>query len=315
MLRTPATVLLTVMSFAALSSAQQKPNYSGNWKLNVAKSEFGILPPSKSETAVIDHKDPAIKIDMNVDGAQGETKYTIDTDTAGKEVVVRIGIREMKTKAAWEGQVLVLNSKLDFSGQEITLKNVMNLSSDGQILTQNIHLTSSMGDVDQKKVFEKQSGDMPVKTTEAPKAIAPTPSISTGPKPNLSGVWILNVAKSDFGVIPGPESRMDKIEHNEPALKLTVQEKGPQGDRSYALNLINDGKEAPVEANGLELKITNTWEGSALVSLIKLKVQEQDINIRQVTTLSADGKTLTNKNHIVSAMGEMDQTEIYEKQQ
>lgn len=315
MLRTPAIVLLTVISFAALSSAQPKPNYSGNWKLNVAKSEFGILPAPKSETAVIDHKDPALKMDMNVDGAQGENKYIIDTDTNGKEIVVRMGIRDVKMNAVWEGQAVVLNSKVDYNGQEIIVKNMMNLSSDGQILTQNLHMTSAMGEVDQKLVFEKQSGDMPMKTVEAPKAIAPTPAISSGPKPNLSGVWILNVAKSDFGVIPGPESRMDKIEHSEPALKLTVQEKGGQGDRTYALNLTNDGKETTVDASGLELKITNTWEGSALVSMIKLKIQEQDINIKQVTTLSADGKTLTNKNHIVSAMGEMDQTEIYEKQQ
>ena len=175
-------------------------------------------------------------------------------------------------------------------------------------------MTSAMGEVDQKLLFEKQSGDMSAKTAEAPKAIAPTiPAPSSGPKPNLSGVWRLNIAKSDFGVIPGPESRTDTIVHSEPALKLSVEENGPQGERNYVLNLMNDGNEAPVEANGLALKITNTWEGSALVSMIKLKIQEQDINIKQITTLSADGKTLTNKNHIVSAMGEMDQTEIYDK--
>ena len=38
------------------------------------------------------------------------------------------------------------------------------------------------------------------------------------------------------------------------------------------------------------------------------------MTIKQVSTLSADGKTLINKNHTMSPMGEMDQTEVYDKQ-
>ncbi|MCL5743643.1 MAG: hypothetical protein M1541_06915, partial [Acidobacteria bacterium] len=35
-------------------------------------------------------------------------------------------------------------------------------------------------------------------------------------KPNLSGTWKLNVTKSDFGPLPAPSARTDKIEHSDP---------------------------------------------------------------------------------------------------
>ena len=39
--------------------------------------------------------------------------------------------------------------------------------------------------------------------------------------PNLSGTWTLQVDKSDFGMMPGPTSRTDVIDHQEP--KLTIK--------------------------------------------------------------------------------------------
>ena len=37
---------------------------------------------------------------------------------------------------------------------------------------------------------------------------------SLAAKPNFSGTWTLNVSKSDFGMLPGPTSRTDVIEHD-----------------------------------------------------------------------------------------------------
>src|SRR5205807_10390867 len=144
--------------------------------------------------------------------------------------------------------------------------------SDGKTLTQTVHFSSPMGEADQKAVFEKQDGGAATSTatTSAPATItagttAPAKA-SSGSKPNFSGVWKLNVAKSDFGVLPGPESRTDTIEHTEPAIKIATKEEGPQGKRDYVISLTTDGKEnTNTPGPGVELKSTSNWEGNALV--------------------------------------------------
>ena len=41
--------------------------------------------------------------------------------------------------------------------------------------------------------------------------------------PNFSGEWKLNTSKSDFGPLPGPSTRTDKIAHVHPDLKITTR--------------------------------------------------------------------------------------------
>lgn len=312
MLRRSVTLTFIFTSLAALLLAQEKPNFSGTWKLNVAKSDFGVLPPPESQTSIIEHHDPAFKMTVSAVTAQGKMDYALESTTDGKETAVKMGPRDVKLAFSWDGPALNVNSKLMFNDQEVTLKSVWTLSADGKTLTQNVHINSPMGELDQKQVFDKQSGDsMPTATSQSmPKA---TDSAS-GPKPDFSGVWKLNAAKSDFGVMPGPDTRTDTIEHTGTHVKLSRNETTPDGPRKYVINSQTDGTEVVNNFGGTEAKVTGTWEGTALVVVTKLKFQEQDVTIKQVSTLSEDGKTLINKNHLVSAMGEMDQKEVYEKQ-
>jgi hypothetical protein len=297
---------LTVLT-AGAGFAQSKPDFSGTWKLNVAKSDFGPLPAPTSRVDVIQHADPSLKDSVTADTAQGKQEYTATYTTDAKEVVNKIGPREVKSTVAWEGNTLVVNSKTSFNDNDITVKSVWSLSADSKTLTQNIHFTSAMGEADQKQIFDKQEGSAtPATTTTATK-------VSGGPKPNFSGVWKLNVAKSDFGVIPGPESRTDTIDHTDPSLKIATKEEGPQGKRDYVMVLTTDGTEN-VNNPGIEIKSTSTWEGPALVTNTKLKFQDNDVAIKNVMTLSDDGKTLTVNSHLTSAMGETDQKFVYEKQ-
>ncbi len=320
MIRRLGTTIILWTSLAALLLAQPKPNFSGTWKLNVAKSDFGILPPPESQTSIIDHNDPALKMTVDAVTAQGKMNYIVDATTDGKENSVKMGPRDVKLALSWDGPALNVNSKLMFNDQEVTLKSGWTLSADGKTLTQNVHITSAMGELDQKMVFDKQTGDsMPVATSQAmPKATeSPKPmsaALASGPKPNFSGVWKLNAAKSDFGVLPGPDKRTDTIEQTATTVKLSRDENMPDGPRTYVINSATDGTEVANKFGPMEAKVTGNWEGSSLLIVTKLKVQEQDVTLKQVSTLSEDGKTLTNKIHLVSAMGEMDQTEVYDKQ-
>jgi hypothetical protein len=303
--------VLCVAAFATSMVAQSKPNFSGTWKLNVSKSSYDPLPAPDSRTDVILHNEPTIKIDVDSKGGQGDFVGTINYTTDGKEVTNHLGPREIKSTLAWEGNNLVVNSKLMFNDAEVSIKNVWTLSDDGKTLTQNAHITSPMGEFDQKIVSEKQDGGVVVaKAAPAPVAGAPA---SSGVKPNFSGTWKLDISKSDFGVLPPPNSHVDVIEHNEPVLKVSTSEDGQQGKQDYTLNLTTDGKEATNNAGGLELKSILTWEGSNLVENIKLKFQDNDVTVRDVWQLSDDGKTMIHNAHFVSPMGEMDTKLVFAK--
>ncbi|MGI8745003.1 MAG: hypothetical protein ACR2NN_21020 [Bryobacteraceae bacterium] len=307
---------LTVL-IAGASFAQSKPDFSGTWKLNVEKSDFGPLPAPTSRIDVIQHSDPVLKDSVTADTAQGKQEYIANYTTDGKEALNKLGPLQVKSTLTWEGNNLVVNSKATVNENDIAIKSVWSLSADGKTISQMVHLTSPMGEADQKWILEKQDGAAATSaassTASLPASTATAAKISGGPKPNFSGTWKLNVAKSDFGVIPGPESRTDIIDHNDPSLKIATKEDGPQGKRDYVMVLTTDGKEN-VNNPGIEIKSASTWEGPALVTNTKLKFQENDIAIKNVMTLSDDGKTLTVNAHLSGPMGEADQKFVYEKQ-
>src|SRR5579864_7481673 len=127
-MRKVMVAVLSVTAFAASVVAQSKPNFSGTWKLNVSKSDFGVLPGPDSRTDVIEHNDPAMKVNSSQEGAQGKIDATLNYTTDGKEVTNHVGPREIKSTVVWEGSNLVVNSKLTFQDNDVTIKNVWTLS-------------------------------------------------------------------------------------------------------------------------------------------------------------------------------------------
>jgi hypothetical protein len=303
------TIVGVIVSVTSLA-AQSKPNFTGTWKLNVAKSDFGVLPPSNGRTDVIDHQEPNLKDSVSDDGAQGQQNYTLVMTTDGKEAINKPGGLDMKSTAAWDAANLVVNAKLQFQGSDVSIKTTWGLSEDGKTLTENVHLESPMGETDQKLVYEKQEGAAIAAGMKSAAVAAST----SGARPNYSGTWKLNVSKSDFGPIPGPDSRTDVIEHNDPVLKVSTAQEGAQGKQEYTLNMSTDGKEATNTPGGLEVKTIGGWEANNLVMNIKLRVQDNDVAVKATWLLSEDGKTLTQNQHLSTAMGELDQKMVFEKQ-
>lgn len=136
--------------------AQAKPNFSGTYKLNVDKSDFGPLPPPTSITLNIDHADPDLKVSTSSSGPQGDQNYDMKYTTDGKESTNKVGPMEAKSTCTWDGDDLAVNTNLDANGMQIGIKGKWSLSSDGKTLTQNAHINSPQGEVDIKYIFDKQ---------------------------------------------------------------------------------------------------------------------------------------------------------------
>ena len=133
-------------------------------------------------------------------------------------------------------------------------------------------------------------------------------------KPNFSGKWELDVAKSEFGALPGPSSRTDVIDHQEPKVKITVTVKGPQGERTFERNYTTDGKENTNTQFNMEVKSKTHWEGKVLVTELKLEIQGNPLEIKEQWELSEDGKVLVIKRDLKSSQGDTSQKLVFSKQ-
>jgi hypothetical protein len=146
--------LMALPLFSVFS--QQKPDLSGTWKLNVPKSDFGVLPGPTSRTDVITYKEPSITDHVTTEGDQGKQDYTVSYSTDGKETANTFGQLAAKSTAKWEGNNLVINSKVKFNDTDVDVVSTWVLSADGKTLTVSAHISSTMGETDQKLTYEKQ---------------------------------------------------------------------------------------------------------------------------------------------------------------
>ncbi len=150
----PFLIFCAVLALALRADA--KPNFSGSWKLNVAKSDFGPMPAPEKRTDRVSHEDPALKVSTTQVGQQGEFSYELAYKTDGTESVNSLRGNEFKSVAKWEGDKLVINTKGSFGGNEFTSKSTWTLAPDGKTITIESHFSSSMGEGDTRQVFDKE---------------------------------------------------------------------------------------------------------------------------------------------------------------
>jgi hypothetical protein len=156
-MRTALKTAFVIASFASLALAADKPNFSGDWALDAAKSEFGPMPPPSTMTRKVDHNDPALSYTQAVSGGpQGDQTVTMKYTTDGKESTNELMGNPVKATAKWDGGALVISAKADFGGAEIALVDKWTLSDDGKILTDVMHIASPQGEFDITYVMNKK---------------------------------------------------------------------------------------------------------------------------------------------------------------
>jgi len=138
------------------AAAQAKPNFTGEWKLIPAKSDFGMMPAPTSALASVTHNEPSLKVAMKTTSERGEFTSNNAYTTDGKECVNQGRMGEMKSTLKWDGDALVIETKADFGGNAVTITDKWTLSEDGKTLTISRHFASPQGEGDAKQVYEKQ---------------------------------------------------------------------------------------------------------------------------------------------------------------
>jgi hypothetical protein len=147
-----ATVLAVLLAVGGQGSA--KPNFSGEWKMNATKSDFGVLPPPSSMRRTITHAEPTLSIVEDQRSDLGDVSTTRKYVTDGTPTTFMSQGADVKSSATWDGDALVVVSKVDAVG--LSFNDRMTLSPDGRTLVSNVHISSPQGEVDIMVAFEKQ---------------------------------------------------------------------------------------------------------------------------------------------------------------
>jgi len=140
-------------------AADTKPDFSGEWKLNIDKSNFGPMPPPESETRTIEHADPSLNVKSVQVGGIGDMTTEMKFSTDGKESVNTVktpnGDLTIKTTMSWEGKALIAKSTFDIQGMDVHSEDHWELSEDGKTMTVNQKIVTPQGDFEASRVYDK----------------------------------------------------------------------------------------------------------------------------------------------------------------
>ena len=135
-------------------SAAGEPDFSGEWKMNPAKSAYGPVPMPTSFVRRILQQGDDISIAEDQTGGGIDLvpirRYIID----GEAVTFQINGADVVGEVRREGVDLRVTSKVSMAGLEF--QDRMSISTDGKELTSRVRIVSDQGVVDMTIVFDRQ---------------------------------------------------------------------------------------------------------------------------------------------------------------
>lgn len=147
-------LLAALFSVLGTVSAQSdKPNFTGEWQMDAAHSDFGGFPKPTTVLRSIVQKNPELTVATTQRGVNGESTshalYRLD----GVDTTNQFSSGEGTSHTFWDGNTLVIRT--DMKGRndlEIEMQDRWSLSPDGNTLTVASHIETSKGTTDLKLV-------------------------------------------------------------------------------------------------------------------------------------------------------------------
>src|SRR5947199_181114 len=126
MTSTTLNAMSVIVAMATAAMAAEKPNFSGTWKINLKKSDFGPVPPDPALVRTVSHKGSA----LSIEDRGGSSAYTWKYVTDGMLLKSQTNGLDVQSVAGWEGNRIAFAAKA--GGEfEFAFYGRMSLSSDG----------------------------------------------------------------------------------------------------------------------------------------------------------------------------------------
>jgi len=151
-----SALALTFSAMAVPLAAQATPNFSGTWTLDLARSDFGPLPPPQGRVEVIDHQEPKLVIRRTTTNAGSDVQTTLTYVVDGQPHPNTAGGAPVSSVLRWEAGTLVVTSQLTTPQGDVTITDRMTLSTDGRTLTQRRTMSLGGEQLAQTMVFTRK---------------------------------------------------------------------------------------------------------------------------------------------------------------
>ena len=147
---------------AAGAAPATKPDFTGTWKLNLTKSDFGQVPPPAIESNVIAQTGDAFKLAVTQANDAGTQDYPIMFKTGAEESFVAKDVFPASaqftitsSKAEWQGKALLVTQKATYQSGGLSISARWTLSDAGKLLTKVTSYSLDMGNFTTTAVYEK----------------------------------------------------------------------------------------------------------------------------------------------------------------
>jgi len=158
MKRVVMTAMLAALIIPFPARAQGKPDFSGTWTLDTAKSD--PAPQGRGGgggAASVTIKQTGTELAVTSEGRQGPQTmtYKLDGSESTNQVMGRGGAQTVKSTAKWDGSSLVIETTRDFQGTPITTKEVRRLDNGGKDMIVESTTQTPQGEQKRKVVYTK----------------------------------------------------------------------------------------------------------------------------------------------------------------
>jgi hypothetical protein len=139
-----------------LQAAGGKPDFSGEWKMDASKSDFGPMPTPEKVSEKIIHKDPSLEVSSVQVDSGTERKVDLSYRTDGTPTKSKVGENDVTSTANWDGSTLAIESKMQTPGATLTFRERWTMAEDGKSLTIDRTVSTNLGDIKFKIALVRQ---------------------------------------------------------------------------------------------------------------------------------------------------------------
>ena len=157
MKRVVLTAMLAAMVIPFPARAQGKPDFSGTWTLDTAKSDPAPQGRGGGGAGSVTIKQSGTELAVTSEGRQGPQTmtYKLDGSESTNQVMGRGGAQTVKSTAKWDGSSLVIETTREFQGTPITTKEVRRLDNGGKEMIIESTTQTPQGEQKRKVVYTK----------------------------------------------------------------------------------------------------------------------------------------------------------------
>jgi hypothetical protein len=146
-----------VLALAASGFAQGKPDFSGEWTLNRQASTVSPAAAAiQSGDVRIEHRDPAFRYKAALKSEAGSVQYEFELQSDGREVTSTQQGMATATSLRWDGEALVLSSRIERSSGEMKIVFRYELLDSGRRLRAVEQIRGAGRDQDNIWIFERR---------------------------------------------------------------------------------------------------------------------------------------------------------------